>query len=152
MTDREREERKSLMLEIKAREELLRRLEHPQKLIKAAAEKERQKRKERIEKACQFKSYREAQDAYGWELITEAEFDEAVRVLEEGAQFIENEISPVEYAAELLLKIVGSLNYERASFEFDMLPEKEKDRVRAHNEEILARRAARAVKKGDTTP
>ena len=149
-SDIEREEREALKIEIKARKELAKRLEHPLKLLKAAAEKERQKRKERIEHLTEYKSYREAQDAYGWELITEEEFDEIVRILEEGTEALEKETSPAEIAENLLMKFIGNLNYEAASFEFDLLPEKEKDRIRQKNDEILARRAARdaAIKKG----
>ena len=146
----EQEERLELQLEIKARKELARRLEHPLKLLKIAAEKERQKRKERIEHLTEYKSYREAQDAYGWEIITEEEFDEIVRILEEGTEALEKEISPVEIAENLLQKFIGSLTYEAASFEFDLLPDAEKERIRAKNEEILARRAARDKAKEDS--
>lgn len=143
LTDIEKEERKALQLEIKARQDLIRRLEHPQKLLKVAAEKEQKKRQERIEHLTEYKSYSEAQEAYGWELITEEEFDEIVRILEKGTESIEKEITPVEIAKNILAKFVGGLHYEIASFEFDLLPEKEKERVRQKNEEILERRAAR---------
>ena len=143
LTDIEKAEREEIRLEIRARKELLKRLDHPQKLLKVAAEKEQQKRKERIENLTQYKSYREAQDAYGWEIITEEEFDEIVKILEKGTADMENEVSPVEIAKHLLDKFVGGLMREIASFEFDLLPEAEKDRIRQHNDEILARRAAR---------
>lgn len=142
-SDIEKEEREALRLEIKARKELERRLEHPLKLLEVAAEKEQKKRQERIERLTEYKSYREAQDAYGWELITEEEFDEIVRILEDGTESIEKETTPVEIAKNLLNKFIGNLHYEAASFEFDLLPEAEKERVRQKNEEILARRAAR---------
>ena len=141
--DIEREEREALQVEIKARKELAKRLAHPLKLLDVAAEKERKKRKERIEHLTEYKSYREAQDAYGWDIITEEEFDEIVRILEEGTEELEKETTPVEIAKNLLNKFVNDLLYEVASFEFDLLPEKEKERVRQKNEEILAKRAAR---------
>jgi hypothetical protein len=143
LTDIEKAEREELQLEIRARKELVKRLEFPQKLLKVAAEKEQQKRKERIENLTQYKSYQEAQDAYGWDLITEEEFDEVVRIMEKGTDALEKEVSPVEVAKHILDKFVGGLMHEIASFEFDLLPEKEKDRIRQHNDEILARRAAR---------
>jgi DNA-binding ferritin-like protein (Dps family) len=143
LSDLEREEREELQLEIKARKELARRLEHPLKLIETAAKKEQQKRQERIEHLTEYKSYNEAQEAYGWEMITEEEFDEIVRILEEGTERIEKERTPVEIAKDILNKFVNGLIYEIASFEFDLLPEEEKARVREKNEEILARRAAR---------
>jgi hypothetical protein len=147
LSDVEREERAALRLEIKAREELARRLEHPLKLLKTAAEKEQKKRQDRIEHLTEYKSYSEAQEAYGWEIITEEEFDEIVRILETGTESIEKERTPVEVALEILQKFVGGLHYEVASFEFDLLPEDEKERVRQKNEKILARRAARVAAK-----
>lgn len=143
LADIEKAERMELKLEIRARKELLKRLEYPQKLLKAAAEKEQQKKKERIENLTQYKSYREAQDAYGWDIITEEEFDEIVNILEKGTEAIENEISPIEAAKIILDKFIGGLMYEIAGFEFELLPEKEKERVRLHNDEIMAKRKAR---------
>lgn len=141
--DIEREEREALQIEIKARKELARRLEHPLKLLEVAAEKEQKKRQERIEHLTEYKSYREAQDAYGWESITEEEFDEIVRILEEGTEALEKETTPVEVAKNILNRFVNGLVSEIASFEFDLLPEDEKERIRQKNDEILARRAAR---------
>lgn len=143
LSEIEREEREALQLEIRARQELARRMEHPLKLLERAAKKEQQKRKERIEHLTEYKSYNEAQEAYGWEFITEEEFDEIVRILEEGTERIEKERTPVEIAKDILNKFVNGLTYEIASFEFDLLPEEEKEHVRQKNEEILARRAAR---------
>lgn len=142
-SDIERAEREEIKLEIRARQELVRRMEHPLKLLKVASEKEQQKRKERIEHLTEYKSYSEAQEAYGWEIITEEEFDEIVRILEEGTERIEKERTPVEIANDILNKFVNGLIYEVASFEFDLLPEDEKERVRQKNVEILERRAAR---------
>lgn len=142
-SDVDREEREALQLEIKARKELARRLDHPLKLLEVAAEKEQKKRKERIESLTEYKSYQEAQDAYGWEFITEEEFDEIVRILEEGTEKLEKERSPVEVAKDILNRFVNGLVSEIASFEFDLLPEDEKECIRQKNDEILARRAAR---------
>lgn len=147
LSDIEREYRKETELEIKARKELARRLDHPLKLLEAAAEKEQKKRKERIESLSEYKSYREAQDAYGWEIITEEEFDEIVRILEEGTEKLEKERTPVEVAKNILNRFINGLVSEVASFEFDLLPEEEKERIRQKNDEILARRAARDAAK-----
>lgn len=143
MTDRKQEEQKAIKLEIKARKELLRRLDHPQKLLRAATEKEAQKRKERIEKLTQYKSYQEAQDDYGWGFITEEEFDEVVRIMETGTEEIEKEITPVEVAEHILAEFVGRLMHEIAGLEFDLLSPEEQLRVMERNDAIRARREAR---------
>ena len=142
-SDIEREEREELKLEIKARKELAKRLGHPLKLLEVAAEKDRKKREKRIGSLTEYKSYREAQDAYGWEIITEEEFDEIVRILEEGTEKLEKERTPVEVAKDILNRFVNGLVAEIAGFEFELLPEDEKERIRQQNDEILARRAAR---------
>lgn len=143
MKDRKQEEREAITLEIKARKELLRRLDHPQKLIQAAAEKEAKKRKERIEKLTEYKSYQEAQDAYGWEIITEEEFDEIVRIMETGTEEIEKEITPVEVAEHILAEFIGGLMRDIGGLEFDLLSPEEQLRVMERNDKIRARRAER---------
>lgn len=143
MTAKEREMHKAITLEMKARKELLKRLQHPIQLIDTAAKKEKDKRTARIENARQFKDYNDAQDAYGYGCITEEEFDEVVKALELGEEYIEKEKSPVEVAAEILADFVRRQLNELHDLEWDLLPEKEKDRIRKQNEEILARREQR---------
>lgn len=137
---------KAITLELKGRKELLRRLQHPTRLIDAAAKKEKDKRTARIEKARQFKDYHDAQDAYGFGCITEEEFDAVVEALELGEEYIEKEKSPVEVAAEILADFVRLQLSEIHGLEWDLLPEKEKERIRKQNEEILAKREARREK------
>lgn len=143
MTDQERKEREDLKMEIRARKELIKRLQFPLKLINEAARKEKDKRAERIENARQYKNYRDAQDAYGWGIITEEEFDAIVEAMELGDEYVENTTTPVEVAARMLKKYVLLLNHEKASFEFDILPPEEKERLRKKNEEIMAKRETR---------
>lgn len=146
MTDKEKQEREALRLEIRARKELQKRLQFPLELLDKAAKKEKAKRAARVENARQYESYTDAQDAYGYGMITEEEFDAIVEALELGEEYIENTISPVEIAAQMLHEYVGRLARDVAGFEFELLPEKEQNRIRQKNEEILARRAARQKK------
>lgn len=137
------EMRKAITLELKARKELLKRLQHPTQLIDTAAKKEKDKRAARIEAARQYKDFYDAQDAYGCGVITEEEFDEICEALELGDKYINEEKSPVEAAAEILGDFVRKQLSEIHNLEWDLLPEKEKDRIRQQNEEILAKREAR---------
>lgn len=143
MTDKERKERDDLKMEIKARDELIKRLQFPLKLIREAARKEKDKRAAKIEKASQYRNYEDAQDAYGWGIITEEEFDAIVKAMELGEEYVENTTTPVEVAARMLEKYVGLLHHEKSSFEFDILPPEEKERLRKKNEEIMEKREAR---------
>lgn len=143
MTDKERTERDGLVMEIESRKELVKRLQHPLKLINEAARKERDKRAARVENASQYRDYNDALDAYGFGCITEEEFDQAVKDMELGEDYVENALSPVEVAAQELNRYVARLNAERATFEFDILPPEEQARIRQKNEEIMAKRALR---------
>lgn len=134
---------KAITLELKARKELLKRLQHPTQLIDTAAKKEKDKRAARIENARQYTSYQDAQDAYGWGIITEEEFDEVVKAMELGDKYVNEEKSPVEVAAEILADFVRKQLSEIHNLEWELLPEKEKERIRKQNEEILAKREAR---------
>jgi hypothetical protein len=146
MTDKEKQEREALRLEIRARKELLRRLQFPLELIDKAAKKEKDKRIARIESARQYADYNDAQDAYGYGMITEEEFDAIVKAMELGEEYIENTTTPVEIAAQMLHEYVGRLARDVAGFEFELLPEKEQARIQQQNEEILAKRAARKAR------
>lgn len=135
--------KKAITLELRARKELLKRLEYPSKLIDAAAQKEKARRAARIENARQYKDFHDAQDAYGYGCITEEEFDEICEALELGDEYIEKEKHPVEVAAEILADFVRRQLSEIGNLQWELLPDKEKARIRKQNDEILARRKAR---------
>lgn len=143
MTDQEKKQREALRLEIRARKELIKRLDHPKQLLAAAAKKEKDRRVQRIENARQYKDERDAQDAYGWGFITEEEYDEIRKALEAGDEYIEKTTTPTEIAEGMLSDFLIRLSREVASFEFDLLPPSEQERIRRQNEEILKKRAER---------
>lgn len=138
MTDKEKKEREELNFEIKARKELLRRLEHPRKLLKAAAQKEYDKRQTLVNHE-EYASVDEAHEAYGYGYITEAEFDAIREAFEKGQDYVENTTTPVEAANRLLIEFAVRLEREVRSFEFDLLPAAEQDRIRKESEERRAR-------------
>lgn len=146
-TDQKAEERKALELEIKGRRELLRRLEHPAKLLKAAGEKERIRREERTALAREYQTVNEAHDAYGWDIITEDEYRAIVKAIEAGEEYVENTTTPADLAAKILTDFTSRLSSELRSLEFELLPvEEQVKRMEAadkRREEMEARRAAR---------
>lgn len=141
----EKELRKSIRLEIRARKIVLNRLESPLKWAKVAGEKKKAARAERWAAASVYGSYEEAQEAYGCGCITQEEFWEITDILEEGQEHIDNAISPEEAAADILQEIVARIQKEIHDFEWDLLTEKEKQRIRAENERILERRKNRNI-------
>lgn len=144
MTDKEKKEREDLKFEIKARKELLKRLEHPRKLLRAAAQKEHDKRQALVNHE-EYASVDEAHEAYGYGYITEAEFDAIREAFEKGQDFVDNTTTPVEAANRLMIEFAVRLEREVRSLEFELLPEAEKDRIRKESEERRSRRMNRGV-------
>lgn len=143
MTEKEKKRRADVRFEIRARKLALKRLTTPLKQAKAAAEKKKAKRQERISAACAYESYEDAQTAYGFGMITEEEFDEIAEAMELGQEWVEHAITPEEAAVSVLQDIVQRLEREISDFEWDLLSEEEKKKIRQQNEEILARRKNR---------
>lgn len=142
MTDHEKQNRADLRYEIKARKLALKRLEHPLALSKAAAEKKRSERIARLEELGEYKTYEEAHDAYGWGFITEEEFESIKNFLEHKEE-LKGERSAEEYAANILQEFVARLQREIASFQFELLPKKEQQRIQQQHAELLERRRRR---------
>ena len=143
MTDKEKKFRQDNRFEIRARKLVLKRLATPLKQACAAAAKKESERRAKIESICAYKSYQEAQDAYGWGLITEEEFDEIAEILEKGTARLEGCRSPEEAAASILTDFICHLEHDIHALEFELLPEKEKARIRQRNMELLKKREAR---------
>lgn len=143
MTGKQKEQRDSLAIEIKIREILLKRLTHPAELLKTAAKKEADRRGARVNGAREYKTYEEAQEAYGWELITDEEFAGIAKALEEGDEYTETNRTPTELANEMLRDFMGRLEGDIRSFKFELLPPEEKERIHKESEERRARIEAR---------
>lgn len=143
MTDKHKEEHASLAIEIKVREILLKRLTHPADLLRAAAKKEADRRDERVNNAREYKTYAEAQEAYGWGLITDEEFAGIAKALEEGDEYIETTRTPTELASEMLKEFIARLESDIRSFKYELLPPEEKERIHKESEERRARIEAR---------
>jgi hypothetical protein len=146
-TDQKAEEHKAIQLEAKGRRELLCRLEHPAKLLKAAGDKERIRREERTAQARQYQTVNEAQDAYGWDVITEDEYRAIVKAIEAGEEYVTNTVTPVELAAKILTDFTSRLSSELRGLEFELLPVDEQlkrmEAAEKRREEMEARRATR---------
>ena len=146
MKQSEKELRKDIRFEIRARKLLLKKLESLVKRAAASAEKQIQKRKKRWEEVAQYKSYEEAQEAYGCAVITQEEFFAIADLLEAGEESVKNDISAEEAARDILNEFVSKVKQEIRGLEWDLLPEKEKEKIRASNAQILERRRNRENK------
>lgn len=148
MTQYQKEvEIKATKLEISAREELLRRLAAPMKRLEEADAKEQQKRRERVDSLSEYKTTRDVQDAYGYDMITEDEYRTLMDFFENGQEYIDDTVTPVNIAMRLLREYMHRISVEMGSLKFDLLPCEEQirriDESEKRRQEIEARRNAR---------
>lgn len=142
MTDKEKKERKSIRVEIKARKLVIKKLATAISALQKTADRQKAEKTAKREKLLEYKTYNEAQDAYGYGFITEEEFDEIVEFLEK-SQAIVDEPTAEELALKILLNWRHHMGLEIANLEFEMLPKEEQSRILEKNIEILQKREAR---------
>ena len=124
--------------EIEIRKIVIKRLAYPEKLLSTAAKKEADKREARVLAARQFETLEEAGEAYGWGYITAEEYAGITKALEEGDDYINNALTPIEHAHVMLKAYIARLESEIRDFKFHMLPDEEQDRIRKESEERRA--------------
>ncbi|GEM_PF-957993 len=142
MTDKEKKERKSIRVEIKARKLVIKKLATAISALQKTADRQKAEKAAKREKLLEYKTYGEAQDAYGYGVITEEEFDEIVEFLEKSQQIVD-EPTAEELAFKILLNWRHHMGLEIANLEFEMLPKEEQSRILEKNIEILQKREAR---------
>lgn len=128
MTNKEKKERDAIVLEIQSRKEVLKKIENPYERLKHQAEANYKKRELKVQSASEYRSVEEAHEAYGYDCITEQEYNEIVEIFEKGKEYVEINLSPQEVAVKILGEYIGRLNHEIRSFEFDLLPPDEQAR------------------------
>lgn len=121
MTEKELQERESVQLEIQARRVVLNKVENAFKRLKIQAEANYEKRKEKVLAARSYRSIDEAHDAWGYDLITDKEFEEIKKIFESGDEYIKHKLSPQEISVKILGHFMGRLEAEIRNFEFQLL-------------------------------
>ena len=137
-----KELRDNIKFEIKCRKLVVKRLRSPLAHAQALGEKKRDERLARIAELSEYKSFADAQEAYGFGCITEEEFDNIVDFLEHSEEMKQVK-SAEEHAADMIAEFVNRLEAEIAGFEFELLPEKKQKEIRNKNYELLKRRDER---------
>ena len=140
-------EKNDLQLEIKARRELIKRLAYPLDQLTKADTKERAKREERAAAISEYKTKEEAQDAYGYESITEDEYHAICEAIESGEEYVAKTITPVNLSMKILRDFIRRMESEKRSLEFELLPPEEQTKrqeaAEKQREEMAARRERR---------
>lgn len=140
MTDKEK---KDLRVELKARKIVQKKLNTAtvalyKKILKIRAEREK-----RIAELSEYRDERDLQDAYGWGIITEEEYDRRLAALRDGRDKIDAEVSEEEIAWDILSGWIRITEGDIESLRFDLLPDEKKEEIRQRNYEIAQRREVR---------
>lgn len=143
--EQKKEEREALKLEISSRKELVKRLDHPLKLLEAAEAKEKAAREARVSELSEYKTEAEIMDAYGYDMITDDERHELLEALETGRSFVENTATKVSIAHTILKEFVGDLKKEIRGFEIELLPPEEQSRRIEASDKYRSELSARAA-------
>ena len=83
----------------------------------------------------EYQTVEDAQEAYGYDMITYEDYLDVVEVLERGKVYIQETKTPVNLALGILREFYARLEKDLAHFEIELLPDKEKERLQAKAEE-----------------
>lgn len=142
MTDKEKKARKEARVEIKARKLIIKKLNTAIDALKKTANRQKAEKQAERDKLLQYKTYQEAQDAYGWGYIDEAKFNAITEFLQT-SQSVVDEPTAEEIAVKTLQDWLLLMGSEIASLEFEMLPKEEQRKILDKNLEILQKREER---------
>ena len=131
--------------EIDCRELAIKKLATPMKQLKAKVEKEIQTRDEAFDKASEYKSEYEIQNAYGDGYITEEQRYYALELLEKHEVERENLLTVNSAALSILRDLELKLHREIRGFKWDSLTEAEKMEVERKKAQYMENRRERKM-------
>ena len=123
---------KEIKKEIRIRKLVIKKLETAIRDLNRSVETQKKKKRDRLERLMEYKTYEEAHEAYGYGFLTEQEFYEVQDLLEEKENKIEAP-GVEECAARILLSLEKEMYSDIRSFEFELLPQKERTRILEEN-------------------
>lgn len=139
--------KEAIKFEIKCSKYLIRRLETLRKDIQKQVDKETEARIKRHMELCQYKTFEEAQEAYGADLISDEEYHQVMDILEK-AEETEEPVKTIRSAAvEELSRYISDLKRNVRDLEWDMLTPEEQERIRKANKVFMEKHR----KAGDRT-
>ena len=101
-----------------------------------AVKREEDARKQQFQQVMQYRHIGEIQDDYGWEIITEKQYELFVKIFEEGEEVLKNHPKTVnEIAHSILCTICGAVSRDRMQWEFEALSPEEQEAERKRAEE-----------------
>ena len=110
------------LLEAKACSKVLKDLLRSAEKYKRKVEKEQEERKKEFETVMGYRSEEDIRDAYGWEFITEAQFDRYIEIFRKGEQALEEHTPTVnELTYRILCRMISAIDLEQREWRFSAL-------------------------------
>lgn len=110
------------LLEAKACSKVLKDLRRSAEKYKRKVEKEQEERKKEFETVMGYRSEEDIRDAYGWEFITEAQFDRYIEIFRKGEQALEEHTPTVnELTYQILCRMISAIDLEQREWRFSAL-------------------------------
>ena len=110
------------LLEAKACSKVLKDLLRSAEKYKRKVEKEQEERKKEFETVMGYRSEEDIRDAYGWEFITEAQFDRYIEIFRKGEQALDEHTPTVnELTYRILCRMISAIDLEQREWRFSAL-------------------------------
>jgi|GEM_PF-6514114 len=137
------ENKKDIKFEIRCRKLLLKKLETLERRLKQAVNKEAEKRNQRYNSLRDYKTPEEVADAYGYGDIARDEYERLMDSFKNEEMEAAATVTPNSAALEMLAEFTGRLKRDIQYFEFELLPENERERILKEQEDLLKRKGGR---------
>lgn len=120
------------LLEAEACKKVVRELEHLVEKFQKKIDRANAARQAEFEAAMQYRSEEEIQEAYGWEFITEQQYDRYLELFRNGQAALENHApTSTELAHRILCRILSDIDMERREWAFSALtPEQQRAEIK----------------------
>ena len=141
------EERKDTKIELKSRKIVVKKLESAIKSLKKVTDRQKAEREERKQNLSQYKDEHELQEAYGWGFIEEDEYDRLLEQMKNGIDAIDSEKTAEEIALEIINHWERIMSSDISDLKFQLLPEKEQERIREQNYQIAMKRQEKRLQR-----
>lgn len=123
------------LLEAKACEKVTKELHRIAEKFHRAVDKETSARQSEFETVMQYTSEVQIQDAYGWDFITEAQYDRYLTLFRDGQAALEQHTpTKTELALSILRRMIADIETERQEWEFSALSPQEQAKERERME------------------
>ena len=108
--------------EADACKKVLKELQRSADKYKRKVEKEQAERRQEFETVMGYRSEEDIRDAYGWEFITEAQFDRYIEIFRNGEKALEQTAPSInELTHRILCRIISDIDLEQREWRFSAL-------------------------------